>query len=203
MATYIVRQGDCISSIADDLGLKWETVWNHGNNASLRAKRKDPNVLYPDDEVYVPDRELKELSRNTDQKHKFVKKGEPTKLKLRLLDDYKPRAGVKYQLEIDGVSKSGTTDSNGFIKETIPAGARSGRLLVGQGRPTRDFYDLRLGELDPLETEDGIRGRLIDLGFGADNLNDAISAFQKREGLEATGEANDATLNRLKERFGQ
>ncbi len=202
MPTYNVRQGDCISSIADELGLKWETVWNHGNNASLRAKRKDPNVLYPGDEVYVPDRENKELPRPTDQKHKFVKKGEPTKLKLRLLDDYQPRAGVKYQLEIDGVSKSGTTDSDGFIKEMIPAGARSGRLLVGPG-PTKDCYDLRLGELDPLETEDGIRGRLIDLGFGADNLNDAISAFQKREGLETTGEANDATLNRLKERFGQ
>ncbi len=202
MSTYNVRQGDCISSIADELGLKWETVWNHGNNASLRAKRKDPNVLYPGDEVYVPDREIKELSRSTDQKHKFVKKGEPTKLKLRLLDDYKPRAGVKYQLEIDGASKSGTTDSNGFITEMIPAGARSGRLLVGQGS-TKDYYDLRLGELDPLETEDGVRGRLIDLGFGSDNLNDAISAFQKREGLETTGEANDATLNRLKERFGQ
>ncbi len=202
MPTYSVRQGDCISSIADELGLKWETVWNHGNNASLRQKRKDPNVLYPGDEVYLPDRETKELSRNTDQKHKFVKKEEPTKLKLRLLDDYQPRAGVKYQLEIDGVLKSGTTDSNGFITEMIPAGARSGRLLVGQG-PTKDHYDLRLGELDPLETEEGIRGRLIDLGFGADNLNDAISAFQKREGLETTGEANDATLNRLKERFGQ
>ena len=202
MSTYNVRQGDCISSIADELGLKWEAVWNHGNNASLRAKRKDPNVLYPGDEVYVPDREIKELSRNTDQKHKFVKKGEPTKLKLRLLDDYQPRAGVKYQLEIDGVAKSGTTDSNGFITEMIPAGARSGRLLVGQGS-TKDYYDLRLGELDPLETEEGIRGRLIDLGFGADNLNDAISAFQKREGLETTGEANEATQNRLKERFGQ
>jgi len=84
----------------------------------------------------------------------------------------------------------------------IPAGARSGRLLVGQGS-TKDYYDLRLGELDPLETDEGIRGRLIDLGFGADNLNDAISAFQKREGLETTGEANEATQNRLKERFGQ
>jgi LysM domain len=202
MPTYVVQQGDCLSNIADQNGLKWETIWNDPNNSALRQKRLDPNVLYPGDELFIPDRQTKELPRSTDQRHKFVKPGARAKIKIQLLDDYKPRASVKYELEIDGVSKSGVTDGNGFVEQPIPPGARRGRLLVGEGT-TKDVYELRLGELDPLDTEEGVRGRLVDLGFGNDNLNDAISAFQRREGLDVTGEANDGTRSRLKERFGQ
>jgi peptidoglycan hydrolase-like protein with peptidoglycan-binding domain len=60
-----------------------------------------------------------------------------------------------------------------------------------------------LGELDPLDTDEGLTGRLLDLGFGTDNLSEAISAFQRKEGLEVTGEANQSTRSQLKERFGQ
>lgn len=202
MPIHVTQQGDCLSSIADQYGVKWETVWNDPRNSALRQKRVDPNVLYPGDELYVPDRETKELPRSTENRHKFVKKAEKAKLKLQLLDDYRPRAAVKYELEIDGVVKRGVTDGNGFVNQEIPAGARRGRLLVGEGS-TKDVYDLLLGELDPLDTEEGVRGRLVDLGFEAENLSDAISAFQQREKLEVTGEANDVTRNRLKERFGQ
>lgn len=202
MPTHVVQQGECVSSIAGHYGFKWETVWNHPNNASLLQKRNDPNVLYPGDEVYIPDSEIKEVPKGTEKRHKFVKKGASAKLKIRLLDDYKPRAGVKYELEIDGALKSGVTDGNGFVQCPIPPGARRGRLLVGQGS-TKDVYELRLGELDPLDTDEGISGRLLDLGFGTDNLSEAISAFQLREGLEVTGEANQSTRSLLKERFGQ
>jgi hypothetical protein len=202
MPTHTVSQGDCLSSLASQQGLKWETVWNHPNNQALKQQRKDPNVLYPGDEIYLPDRETKELPRPTEKRHKFAKSGIKAKIKLRLLDDYKPRAGVNYELEIDGVRKTGVTDGNGFLEQSIPPGARRGRLLVGKGT-TKDVYELLLGELDPIDTEAGLRGRLTNLGFGADDLSEAISAFQQKEGLEISGEANELTANRLKERFGQ
>lgn len=202
MPTHVVQQGDCLSNLTDQFGLKWETVWNHPNNQALREKRSDPNVLYPGDELYIPDRETKEVPRPTEKRHKFVKTGIRAKLKLKLLDDFQPRAGVSYELQVDGVQKSGVTDGQGYLEQWIPPSARRARLLVGKGT-IKDVYDLRLGELDPIDTEEGIRGRLVDLGFGSDNLNEAINAYQKREGLPITGEANEATRNRLKERFGQ
>jgi hypothetical protein len=82
---YEVRAGDCVSSIASERGFFWETIWNHGKNAELKRKRGDPNILKEGDVVFIPARELKEESRSTEKTHRFRLKGEPAKLKIRLM----------------------------------------------------------------------------------------------------------------------
>jgi LysM repeat protein len=203
MPTYTVQQGDCISSIAAQYGFLWDTIWQHPDNADLRAKRHDPNVLYPGDEIVIPEKMVKEVSRPTGRMHEFVKPKKPTKLKLRLLRDYdKPRANLPYQLEIDGNVLSGVTDGDGFLEHPIPPNASRGVLTVKE-KGTDETYQLGLGTLDPHDTDDGVRGRLVNLGIGGDTLQDALRAFQQKEGLTVTGEADDATRGRLKEKFGQ
>jgi hypothetical protein len=97
MPTHIVKQGDCITSIAKSYGFFWETIWNHGDNAQLKQDRGDPNVLNPGDKVVIPDKQKKEESRGTEARHKFILKGEPAKLRLRLTRDKKkePKPGQK------------------------------------------------------------------------------------------------------------
>jgi len=202
MPNYTVQQGDCLTNIAAGSGLLWTTVWNHPNNAQLRQLRKDPNVLYPGDQLFVPDLQPKEVDRPTDQLHTFVRKGVPAKLKIRLLDQEKPLAGVSYQLEVDGALKSGVTDSDGYIEEPLPPGAQRGRLTVGEGT-TREAYEIQFGSLDPFDTDTGVRGRLASLGFGVDDIQEAIKAFQQKEGLPVTGEADANTQLRLKDKYGQ
>lgn len=202
MPNYTVQQGDCITSIADRYGLLWTTVWNHANNNQLRQLRKDPNVLYPGDQLFVPDLDLKQVDSPTDQKHTFVKQGVPAKLKIRLLDQDQPRAGVAYQLEIDGALKSGVTDSDGYIEQPLPPGAQRGKLTVGDGS-VKDVHQIQFGALDPSDTESGVRGRLVNLGFGGDDMKEAIKAFQQKEGIPVTGEADAATQSRLKDKHGQ
>lgn len=202
MPMHIVAQGDCVTSIADGAGFTWETVWNDPRNAALVKKRKDPNVLYPGDEIYIPERDLKKVSRPTGQRHRFVKTVAKARVHLRLLDGDKPRAGLAYTLTVDDVPIAGTTNGDGFIKHDIPASARRGQLTILVGK-VKEEYEFQFGSVDPLESDEGVRGRLIDLGYGTDDLSAAISAFQHKEKLTITGTADAATRDRLRERFGQ
>lgn len=203
MAKYIVEQGECISSIAYEYGFFPDTLWDLAENSELKQKRKDPNVLFPGDEVFIPDKREKTESGATEQKHRFERKGVPAKIRLKVLRNDKPRANVPYRLTIDGDIRMGQTGSNGFIEETIPPNAVQCELCVGE-QGSVDIYHFKLGSLDPINTEDGVRGRLRDLGYDvSDELTDAIRAFQKKEGLQETGVADEATKAKLVEKFGQ
>src|SRR5215208_137973 len=198
-----IEQGECISSLCAEYGFFWSTIWNHADNADLKELRKDPNALLEGDVVVIPDKTKKEESCATEQKHKFKKKGTPAKIKIRLMLDDEPRANEPYRLAIDGTWYEGTLDGDGFLEQVIPPGAVQGILRVGSGERI-DEYELALGTLDPIDTESGVSGRLRGLGYHhEDDATPAISAFQKKEGLEESGELDDETRQKLKERFGQ
>ena len=200
---YKVKQGDCISSIAYKYGFFPDTIWNDSANAELKDKRKDPNVLYPGDVVVVPDKQLKEESGATEQKHRFRKKGVPAMLKVRLTVNDEPRANVPYKLMIDGNWTEGTTDGDGFVEESLPPGAKKGMLVVGDA-DSQNVFEFNLGTVDPLDTEEGVKSRLRDLGYNVDDdFPGELRAFQTKEGLEPTGEVDEVTRSKLKDRFGQ
>ncbi|MGQ9695033.1 MAG: LysM peptidoglycan-binding domain-containing protein [Thermodesulfobacteriota bacterium] len=203
MPDYKVKQGDCLSSIATQYGISWDKIWNHPKNISLKNKRQDPNVLYPGDVVFIPDKEDKEESGRTEQKHRFKKKGTPSKMRIRMLKNDKPRSDEPYRLNIDGIWREGTTDGDGYIEASIPSNAKKGILYLGEPGK-EDIYHFNFGHLDPIDTEDGVRERLKSLGFRIDqNLSQAICSFQKKEGLQVTGQMDETTKARLKEQFGQ
>jgi hypothetical protein len=200
---YSVAQGDCISSIAARCGTPWETLWNHPDNASLKQTRQDPNVLFPGDVVTIPDKETRREQCPTDQKHKFQKKDSLPRIKIRLLIDDKPRANIPYELQVAGRTVNGSTNSDGYLEEDIPPDAQNGVLIVAEGT-TREIYNLGLGTLDPIDTEEGVRERLESLGFDAEvDLAAAVRAFQSKQGLDPSGTIDDDLRNKLQEKFGQ
>lgn len=70
---YTVKQGDYLSAIADQFGFAdYTTIWNDPNNADLKSQRQNPNVLYPGDQLYIPDKTQGSYQKPTDQKHVFV-----------------------------------------------------------------------------------------------------------------------------------
>jgi Putative peptidoglycan binding domain/LysM domain len=204
---YVVKPGDCISSVAEAHGLFWETVWNDPGNAELRRRRKDPNVLQPGDRLTIPERRSKQVEAATEQRHRFQRKGVPAKLSLKIMDNGQPRAGERYVLSIDGAVSEGTLDENGGLEVRIPPLAREGRLLVGD---EMEEYRLSLGHLDPIDAVSGVQARLTSLGYdcgGADGelgpqTRDALRRFQRDEGLDATGEPDGATRDALLARYG-
>jgi len=204
---YQVKQGDCISSIAFEHGFFADTIWNHPNNAELKKKRQDPNVLMPGDDVFIPDKRLKEVSEPTNNVYKFRCKNTPEKFRLQLLIDGEPRAGEEYELEIEDLKFSGKTDGQGRLEQSIPPNAKKGKLLLANGE---EVYQLQLGRLNPSDEITGAQGRLWNLGFyfGAidgkmsDELEIAIQEFQFAHDIEPDGELNQATKDAIERAYG-
>jgi len=206
MPDYKVKQGDCISSIAERHGLFWDKVWNHPKNSRLKEQRKDPNVLYPGDILFIPEKDKREESGGTEQRHRFKKKGTPAKLRLQIMEDDQPRANVDYTLVIDGQIFSGTTDGDGKIEQSIPPNAKKGVLILENDTP----ISLQLGHIDPIEMITGVQQRLLNLGFDCGGVNGnldpetkkALREFQETYGLTVSGELDTPTKDKLLQKHG-
>ena len=207
---YLVGQGDCISSIAKEKGYFWETIWNHAPNSELKTVRKDPNVLLPGDRVTLPTKTEKQESGATEMRHRFVRRGEPCGLKIRVLkNDDTPRANQPYTLVVDETEQTGTTDHDGYLTISIRGDSRRGQLTVG---PPEDQvkYDLALGNLDPIEEISGVQSRLENLGYDlggesgvmGPNTTQAICDFQDTHELTPSGEPDEPTRAKLLEVHG-
>jgi len=204
MSKYQISQGESIPSVAKDNGFFWETLWDHPENAALKEKRKNPNVLFEGDEVFVPEIELKEVTKATEAKHKFKRKGDPLKFRLQLMMMGKPRKNEDYVLVVDGKQITGKTDGDGKLEATIPGNATGGTIKLRGGK---EEYPVRIGHLDPIDTVTGVKQRLNNLGFTCgsedDTLDDgtkaALQKFQNKFKLTVTGEPDDATKAKLTE----
>jgi N-acetylmuramoyl-L-alanine amidase len=202
MPDYTVNAGDTIGSIAHENGYLWKTIWDHGNNAALKAKRKDPSQLVADDKVFLPDKGTKKVSKPVDAKHTFTRKTETTKLKVRLLTLDEPRKGEEYTLVVDGKILRGVTDGDGTVEQSIPNNAESAMLYLAGGK---ESYQINIGGLDPIGELSGVRHRLDNLGFdttgetGAlgDSTRAALKRFQEKYQLPITGEPDGATRAKL------
>lgn len=204
---YIVKQGDCISSIAMDYGHFPDTLWNDQKNKELKENRKDPNILLPGDIVYIRDIENKTVSCATEQKHRFRRKAVPEKLRIQFEIGNKPRANEAYSLVIDGKFIDKTTDKDGWVEIPIPPNATKGKIRF---HDTGDEYEIELGELDPVTEISGIQGRLKNLEFYNGDVDGKINSaleisignFQKQYNLEETGKPDKSLQDKLQEVYG-
>lgn len=87
---YEIASGDCVDSVAFRYGFFPDTLWDHASNAELKKLRKDPNVLYPGDKLFIPDLRIHEVDKATEKRHRFQRKGVPAKLHLRFVKPKDP-----------------------------------------------------------------------------------------------------------------
>ncbi len=207
---YEVKQGDCIESIAFEHGHFWQTLWNDPGNQDLRSVRKNPNVLLSGDRVAIPPLRVSEDSCATDHRHRFLRKGVPSKLQIRLLDaDGNPRANLKCVVDIDGTRHINKTDADGWVRLPITPNAKAGKIIIEEDGVT-ESYVLNLGHLDPIKEIAGIQQRLENLGYSCidergslgDRTKAALRRFQKQYGLNESGEVDQTTTAKLHEIYG-
>jgi len=212
---YTVEQGDCFSSIAEEFGFAdWHTIYEHPNNAELREQRPNPNILFPGDILYIPDKQIKDVDRSTDLAHQFVIKSPKTWLRIKIRDGQEaPAAGCKYQLEIDDVPfPKGKLGGDGLLEVKISAKAEKGVLTVwfDDQAPVGTTWKLLLGHLDPVDKMRGIQARLNNLGYSSGAVDGiigpitqgAVRSFQEDNHLKIDGIPGPITQGKLKELHG-
>ena len=209
---HIVEQGDHLSQIAKKYGFPdYHVVWDHPENADLKNLRKNPNVLLPGDEVYIPDKEERIETGGTEQKHKFVVKKETLKLCLVLEDIYeKPIAGAQCALIVEGQTTQLTSDGQGKLEQEIPLDAKEATLVIrGDQTPFSDTpFPVKIGHLNPVTEVSGQAARLNNLGYFPGDGNDsdafesAVEEFQCDNGLTIDGICGPKTQAKLQQVHG-
>jgi hypothetical protein len=208
VTTHKVRQGECLETIAAQHGWLAQALWDQPENEGLQALRRDMHCLLPGDVVNVPARRPRDEPVPTGGVGRFQLAVELPKLRVRLLDDAKPRAGEAYRLEYDdGQVLEGSTNAAGWVQQPLPLGVRRAVLVLKDGT---ERYELAVGELDPADTTSGAQGRLSNLGYYFGRIDGelgpmtaaALRRFQRAKGLEATGALDEATAEALRGDYG-
>lgn len=211
---HVVKQGEYLAKIAKIYGFSnWRAIYDHPDNAEFRKKRSNPNIIYPGDKVVIPDKISKEISEQTEQRHKFQLKVEGLWLRLVIKDlDDQPLSKIAYKLKIGDLTFEEMTNSDGLIEHKIPEGVGSGVLYINEWA-----LPLKIGHLDPIEKVTGWQARLDNLGYyggpidGKINdddgkprlfLKSAIEEFQQDNKLNVDGIMGGETMKNLKKVHG-
>ena len=198
MANHTVEQGEYLGSIAARYGFKnWRTIYEHPQNQEFRKRRPNPNVIYPGDVVFIPDKDQKTVSCATGESHDFRVKTAQHWLKIILKDsDRNLLQNVDYRLAIGDQTYTGNTGTDGRVNQKIPVDATEATLTVealGLG------WNLKIGHLDPVHDDPqdspiftGVKARLKNLGFYAGEVDDELNS----ETQDAVKRFQEVVLNR-------
>jgi hypothetical protein len=223
MIYHTVKQGEHLSGIAAKYGFAdYKTIWDHGENTQLKQMRKNPNVLLAGDLLAIPDREEKEESGTTEQRHKFQVKRPPLRLRLKVERGYAgPVNNAECDLLVEFDLFKLTSDGTGGIEHVIPRNAADAHLTVkdsltvkGQMVPVDIRVPIKIGFLDPVEEPTGQKARLANLGYyraadgeADDTINEeefvsAVEEFQCEHQLPVKNKCDAVTQAKIKEVHG-
>ncbi len=202
---HVVKQGECIASLAYTYGLPRNRIWDDPENEALRTLRGDPFVLFPGDEVVIPEPQVKTVPAETGKTHPFRLKSEKVRVRLRLLEGDRALANEAYVFTVGENNRTGTTDAEGKLVEEVGADVMEARLDICGRRIL-----LKLGYLDPASELSGIQARLNNLDYGAGPVDGvmgpmthrALGLFQKASAIKTTRDPNPATRDKLKNAHG-
>lgn len=214
--THTVVQGETLARIARQYKFgSAMNLYNHPANAEFRKLRPNPDLIFPGDEVTIPDVDTKPLTISTGRQHVFCLKRETEKLKLKLQNKRgKSLQDKKILLTLAGEKIEAIIGTDGVLEVDLPKGDEKEAILdvymnPDSEEPTHRF-ELQLGHLDPVETLSGVQARCNMLGFDcgvADGVMGAktrtgVKAFQKANGLDVDGVPGPKTKAKLQEVYG-
>lgn len=214
---HVVKQGECLASIAEHYKFTdWRAIYNHSENADFKRSRPNPNLIQPNDRLFIPDITIKEHDGNTNQKHTYILHRKRVLLRIVLKDlSNQACSSKKYKLLVEGKVYQGTTNGEGLIEHEIPARAENAELTAWIDLDQNNFdkeytWTLKIGHLDPINAISGVQARLKNLGFRCGKSDGiigpktkhALRTFQTKAGLEPDGIIGEKTRKALLDAHG-
>lgn len=136
-SSHTIAEGDCCSSLAAAAGLlDHHAVYDHGDNAELKSRRPNANMLVVGDVVSVPDVETKTLDAATTRRHRYVVTVRAVKLRLKIVDrEGHAVSGKAWRLVFAGGQRDGALGGDGKIEVELPATVSSATLTLDPDAP--------------------------------------------------------------------
>jgi hypothetical protein len=127
-----VKQGEHLVQIASECGFSdYHTIWDHPNNARLTKERENPNVLFPGDVLFIPDKQAKTYPAQTSLRHRFVLHSRELRIQVRFEHAYRGAiANTERDFVVGTNSSKLTTDRNGSIECPIARALPVRRLVA-------------------------------------------------------------------------
>jgi hypothetical protein len=214
--SWTIELGDCLASVAFDLGFAQDTIWTFGGNAGLRKVRTTGYDLQSGDILQIPPKRVKKIAAQVKNRYPIRLVDVPERLKVRFVRfNMKPKSGEPYLLHVETAEgsprpdKQGTTDGGGFLEEPIPPNAISANVLLGK-KPHIEEHTFRLGAMNPGTEIGGMQRRLLSLGY-LDEVQSpgiideptrmALQRLQSDYKLNVTGEWDGPTKGKIEELF--
>jgi hypothetical protein len=219
---YVVRTGEYLTAIASQCGSTVDDILADPNNADLKKLRANPEILAPTDIVYLPQAEPTWHALPVGSTTTFTAPDAPTvTLNVVLLGQDGQAIANKPVTTDPVVSESPlTTDGSGLLTFPITIDVDTIDVSV-DGTCLR--FRLRVGNLDPVDTDTGLASRLRHLGHLGDEdshviqrswlrelglgANDAgialgVASFQAANGRDVTGDADDDVRGAIHDAHG-
>lgn len=215
-APHQVQAGECIALLAEHYGFFPDTIWHFEQNSALRARRPNPYVLYAGDSaveadvVCIPARRTRTIALDSGARYRLRRLGVPEVLRLQFLSNDRPRRHVPYLISLQTLDQAavpdlrGMLDADGYLHCAVPPGTNQAVVtLIEHGE--EHVYYVDVGYLDPLTTWSGVRAMLHNLGYDCGGEEGesgprtalALKQFQQTHSLAPTGEADQATREKL------
>jgi hypothetical protein len=217
---HIVEEGEHLAGIAAQHGFpSFKPIWDHADNAELRALRKTPNILLPGDRVVIPDKEQRIETGATEKRHTFLAPADRLELRVKVHDQ--GFRAIHDRCDLAAGSNKETMEQQGDIfRDPIQPDLGKAELQfpISQTERTRIPIPIEVGGLDPLDTLSGQQQRLNNLGYFAgfkkttatnpkavdEQMRWAVEEFQcdHMGPAQVDGVLGPNTLKKLKEVYG-
>jgi N-acetylmuramoyl-L-alanine amidase len=201
---HTVKQGERMATIATQYKfLRWQTLWDFAGNSDLKDLRKNPNILFPDnDEVAIPAK-LKRQAEVVGGKAKYVVQTGAEVLRIRFAEGESTEGEiVKFTATPDGGDAiPGKLDPDGTMEIDLPPNTKKVFVELFYDNQEVAFcsYELHVGHLDPFREVPGIEARLANLGYDHGAIDgdtepvttSAIAQFRAEHGLSPGDQIDD------------
>ena len=214
--THTVAQGETLTRIAKQYRFgSVEALYNHPDNAEFKQKRPDPNVIFPGDEIIIPDIKPKKMSARAGKSHTFCVKSPKEFLRMQLESaSGKTLPNTRVVITMDGEEIDTITDDQGMLELEMTKGTETDAQIdvyLDENSDEPSFsYKAQVTALDPVEELSGVQARCNALGFNCGapdgvmgkNTRRGVKAFQAAHGLDVDGVPGPKTKAKLKEVYG-